>query len=185
MGDTMEVIFVAIMVPVLIAFFVFWGIKQKKYRDGQRENNTDKRDMLDLMANVMEGAFENYSYVVGYYTKVQQHLGSTTYYYFPYILAFAPEELIIFPFIKKEGRLYVRNQLPVNFSQTELKTKTRKNGVTLNFKIAGEKMPINVDAVIKSDGTEKSDKPLCVFQEAEYEKLLSYLPKYESLAKKA
>lgn len=183
MGGYSPVIFLAICVIVLTAIFVVVGMQNSKYQKAQKENNTDKRDMLDLMSRVMQEAYSNYTYLVGYYTKTQQHLNSTTFYYFPYILAFTQDELIVFPFIKKEGKLYVRNRLDVDWSQTEFKYKIGKKGTTLTLKIVGEKMPINLNPVIKGCGVEKSDKPLCVFQEQEYDLFLKYLPGYQSRAK--
>ncbi|MBQ9490520.1 MAG: hypothetical protein IJU80_11375 [Lachnospiraceae bacterium] len=185
MSDLGYLIFMAIMVVVFVVAFAVMGAKNKKYLNAQRENNTEKRAMLDLMSRVMEEQYANYTYVVGYYTQTTQKLNTTTYYYFPYILAFTVEELIVFPFIKKEGQLYVRNRLNVDWNMTDFQYKLRKNGVTITLKIMGEKMPINIDPVIKGNGIEKSDRPLCVFQEQEYEKLKMLLPEYASKAKKA
>ncbi|MBP5282278.1 MAG: hypothetical protein J6Z22_07235 [Lachnospiraceae bacterium] len=175
--------FLAVMVVVITGAFIFMGVKQNKHQQEQKENNTEKKEMLDLMTRVMEAEYPNYTYLVGYFTKVQQKIGSTVYYYFPYILAFTSNELIIFPFIKKDKQLYIRNRLDVDWRQTELKVKYKKNGVVLTFKMLGEKMPINVDAVIKGTGVEKSDRPLCVFQEQEYDLFLKYLPGFIAKAK--
>ena len=181
----MEWIFLIVAFSLVVVAVVFVTIKQNKYQKAQQENNTDKQMLLDLMQRVMEEEYSKYDYIVGYFTKVQQKIGSTVYYYFPYVMAFTQEEFIIFPFIKKEGRLYIRNRMDVDFSQVSLRKKVKKNGMTLTFKIAGEKMPINLNPVIKGSGMEKSDRPLCIYQEEEYQKLLSYLPEYEARAKKA
>ncbi|MBR6478791.1 MAG: hypothetical protein IKS85_10130, partial [Lachnospiraceae bacterium] len=76
MGGYSPVIFLAICVIVLTAIFVVVGMQNSKYQKAQKENNTDKRDMLDLMSRVMQEAYSNYTYLVGYYTKTQQHLNS-------------------------------------------------------------------------------------------------------------
>ncbi|MCR4598035.1 MAG: hypothetical protein K5678_03260 [Acetatifactor sp.] len=186
MDDFIYVILFALLVVALIVAAIVSSKKTKKLMEAQRANNTDKRDMLDLMSKVTQEAYGNYTYVVGYYTKVkQQSLNTTAYYYFPYIVAFNAEDMIIFPFIKKEGRLYIRNELKVDWNQTQLKVKQKKNGVLLTLKIMGETMPINIDAVIKSQRVEKSDRPLAVFQEAEYEKLKALLPQFVAKSKRA
>ena len=178
------VLFIALV--VFIAAIGIWeASKRKKYMKTQQETNADKRSMLDLMSKVMGEAYGNFSYLVGYYTKTTQKGNTTTYYYFPYILAFSAEELIIFPFIKKEGQLYYRNKMAVDWSATALKQKNHKKGITLTFKIVGETMPIHLDPVIDSDGTEKSDRPLGIYQEQEYQRFLGYLPGYLSKAKQA
>lgn len=180
MGDTLYIIiFVGLIIGLTVAIVVMSG-KQKKYMEDQRQNNTEKQKMLELMSRALEGEYDKYSYVVGYYTKIKQHLNVTTYYYFPYILAFSEEEMNIFPFIKEGGNLYLRNRLPVNWNATKFQYKNRKKGVTLTFKMIGETMPIHVDYVIKSSGIEKSDRPIGVYQEAEVEKLKSYLEGYRS-----
>ena len=178
-----EIIFMGIAGTAIIVAFTVMGINQKKHLKEQQADNSEKREMLDLMSRVMQEEYGKYAYVVGYYTKIQQKLGSTTYYYFPYVLAFTESEMIVFPFIKKEGRLYVRNRLDVDWNVTKLQYRIRKNSLLLRLKIAGEDMPINLNPVIKGTGTEKSDRPLCVFQEKEYEKLVAYLPGYKSMAK--
>lgn len=181
------VIFLVAMVILISTTFTFvcLSIKQNKHVKEQKENNTEKQEMLDLMTKVMGDEFQKYSYLVGYYTMTKQKLNSTTFYYFPYILAFTKEELIIFPFIKEKGHLYVRNRMDVDWPNTEFRYKMRKKGLTLTIKYFGEKMSINVDPIIKGTGVEKSDRPLCVFQEAEYEKFVAYLPDYIGMSTKA
>ena len=183
--DPITLIVLAIAFIAIICVFSVMGVKQNKHLKEQQANNTEKRQMLDLMAAVMEGEFANYTYVVGYYTKIQQKIGSTVYYYFPYVLAFNAEELIIFPFIKKEGKLYVRNRMDVNWNLTNFKYKLRKKGALLTFKMVGETMPICVDPVIKGTGMENTDRPLCVFQEQECARLMERLPFFAAKAKQA
>ena len=105
--------FIVVMAIVLIAAFSYMAYKQGQHQKAQKDDNTEKKEMLDLMTMVMEEEFSKYAYVVGYFTKVQQKIGSTVYYYFPYILAFTQDELIIFPFIKKDKKLYIRNRMDV------------------------------------------------------------------------
>lgn len=183
--DPITIIVLAIAVVAIVLAFTFLAVKQNKHLKEQQSNNTEKRQMLDLMAAVMEGGFANYTYVVGYYTKIQQKIGSTVYYYFPYVLAFNAEDLIIFPFIKKEGKLYVRNRLDIDWNMTGFKYKVRKKGTWLTIKMVGETMPIRVDPVIKGSEYENTDRPLCVFQESEYAKLLELLPSFAAKAKQA
>lgn len=183
--DPVTLFVLAIVFIAIICVFCVMAVKQNKHLKEQQANNTEKRQMLDLMAAVMEGEFANYTYVVGYYTKIQQKIGSTVYYYFPYVLAFNAEELIIFPFIKKEGKLYVRNRMDVNWNLTNFKYKLRKKGALLTCKMVGETMPICVDPVIKGTGMENTDRPLCVFQEQECARLMERLPFFAAKAKQA
>ena len=174
---------------LVIGVCVIAGISEKKkanqYMQKQAETGEDKRALLELMSKLLGEAYANYSYLVGYYTKVTHRGNTTTYYYFPYALAFTQEDLIIYPIIKKEGQLFYRNQMAVDWSATELREKKRKNGVTLTFKIVGETMPIHLDPVVKSNGTEKSDRPLGIYQEQEYQKFMEYLPGYLAKARNA
>lgn len=183
MGDVFYIVLlVGVVVAVLIAVAVS-GKNQKAYMEAQRANNTDKQGMLELMEQAMGEQYSQYSYIVGYYTKIKQHLNTTTYYYFPYILAFSESELFIFSFIKENGKLYLRNRLPINWSITKFSYKFKKNTMVLTFKILGDTMPINIDPVIKSGGVEKSDRPICVYQEQEYRRLAELLERYRSYGK--
>ena len=182
MGEVSYIITLVIVVIAVLAVVIATGKKQKAYMEAQRVNNTDKQNMLQLMEQAMGESYPNFSYLVGYYTKIKQHLNSTTYYYFPYILAFSEKELLIFPFIKENGKLYLRNRLPVNWDVTKFSYKLKKNGMVLTFKMIGETMPINIDPVIKSGGVEKSDRPICVYQEREYQRMGGYLANYSTMA---
>ena len=181
--------FMVLAVIFVIGVCVIAGVseskKAKQYMQKQLETSEDKRALLDLMSKILGEAFVNYTILVGYYTKVTHRGNTTTYYYFPYALAFTQDDLIIYPIIKKEGQLYYRNQMAVDWSATELKQKKRKDGVTLTFKIVGETMPIHIDPVIKSNGMEKSDRPLGIYQEQEYQRFMQYLPGYLAKAKNA
>ncbi len=54
----------------------------------------------------------------------------------------------------------------------------------MTINMAGEKLIINVHKVRKSTGVENSAEPLGIYQEAEVERLISYLPQYKSYAGK-
>lgn len=182
MGDLIYFFVFVVLIIALVAAFAVMGGKRKKYMEDQRQNNTDKQRLLDLMSRAMEENYSKYTYAVGYFTKVKQRLNVTTYYYFPYVLAFTPDEMVIFSFVKQNGELYLRNRLPVDWNSMKFKYKLTKKGVLLTFKMMGETMPIRVDAVIASGGEEKSDRPICVYQEQEVEKLRSYLEGYAQRA---
>lgn len=182
--DTISIIVLILFFVVAIGAIVYSMLQKKKYMRQQKETGEDKRAMLGLMAEVMGDIYEGFKYVVGYYTKTTQSGRTTTYYYFPYILAFNASQVIIFPFIKKEGKLYIRNRLPVDWNSTKFTYITKKKGFRVEFSIAGDRMPINVDSVVSSSGVEKSDRPLCVYQEQEVEELKGYLPRYKESAKK-
>lgn len=184
MKDTISIIVLIAFFAVAVGAIVYSMYQKRKYMKQQKETGEDKRAMQGLMAQVMTDAYGDFKYVVGYYTKTTQSGRTTTYYYFPYILAYNAEQIIIFPFIKKEGQLYIRNRLPVDWSSTKFTYITKSKGFKLEFTIAGDRMPINVDSVIASSGVEKSDRPLCVYQEQEVEELKSYLPRYKEYAKK-
>lgn len=168
-------------VLVVIVLVIIGVVSGKKYMKKQKEEGTDKRRMLDLMARVLEEKFQEFTYVVGYYTKTERYGRTTTYYYFPYIVAFNETDMIVFPFIVKEGQLYIRNHLVINWQETKMEYTANDKGIRLKLTIAGEKMPINIDKVIKSSGVEKSDRPLGIYQEAEVERLKAMLPNYKIL----
>lgn len=184
MSDAVWGIIGIALIVVCIVAVIYSKIKQKQYMNKQRETGEDKRAMLDLMSQVMGETYPDYTYMVGYFTKTTQHGRTTTYYYFPYILAFTSAQMIVNSFIKKEGKLYVRNQLPIDWSATKFSYSDKKKSVTMKFTIAGDLLTVNTNPVIVSGGAEKSDRPLCVYQEQEFEKLKSYLPQYKEYSKK-
>ena len=179
MSDTFAIVLVAGFAIFFVGIMIYSSVSQKRYMNQQKETGEDKRAMLDLMAQVMEGAYADYTYMVGYFTKTTQSGRTTTYYYFPYILAFNASEMIIFPFIKKEGKLYIRNRLPVDWGSMGFIYTVKKKLITLKFSVAGDTVTVNTNPVIVSGGVEKSDRPLCVYQEQEYEQLKTYLPQYK------
>ena len=90
---------------------------------------------------------------------------------------------MVFPFIKENGRLYLRNHLDVDWKVAGFDYKIKAKGMTITIKMAGDTLPINIDPVISSGGVEKSDRPICVYQEQEYQRLQGLLERYRSLAK--
>lgn len=181
MGSSIRLIAFGVISVVLIIALVVTKLQSKKYMAGQRESGSDKKALLDLMLQTLGGEYNNYSYVVGYYTKTVSKNNTTTYYYFPYVLAFHEKELIIYSFIKENGVLHIRNRLPVDFENTKLTWSEKKNGALLKLTLASETMPIHVDPVIVSNGLEKSDRPIGIYQEKEYEHFLRCLPGYTSV----
>lgn len=183
MGDIVYILLLIVVVVAVLVTVILSGKKQKAYLEAQRANNTDKQAMLDLMARALGENYEKYTYAVGYYTKIKQKLNETIYYYFPYILAFTQEEMLIFPFIKENGNLFLRNHLAVDWKVAKFDYKLKKDGMTLTFKMVGETMPIHVDSVIKGGMNERSDRPLCVFQERECAMLKGYLEGYKRMSR--
>lgn len=184
MDDIIGMVIFAVIVVFIVGVVIYSSVAEKKYMNKQKETGEDKRAMLDLMSRIMEGAYADYTYMVGYFTKTTQQGRTTTYYYFPYIVAFNSTQMILFSFIKKEGTLYIRNRLPVDWASTKFGYTVKKKLTTLKFTIAGDLVTIHTNPVIASSGVEKSDRPLCVYQEQEYERLKSYLPQYKEYSKK-
>lgn len=183
-GETFENIYVAVVLIVIVGIIIYAQMKKSKHMKEQKETGTDKKKVMDAMQKLMGDRFSDYTYVVGYYTKTEQGSRKVTYYYYPYILAFTSTELIIFPFLVKEGELIVRNRLDVDWKETELNSTENSKGTKLHIYLGGEMMIVNVDKVIKSNGAEKSDRPLAVYQEQEVERFINTLPQLKSLAVK-
>ncbi len=174
--DTIYMIafFAIIAVVVLLCL---WGVWSKaQYMKKQKNEGTDKKKVMDVMAQVMKERFDEYTYAVGNYTRTERYGRTTTYYYYSYILAFTASDMVIFPFVVKNKELLLRNCMTINWNAYKL----GKKGLDMTFHIAGEKLIINVLKVQKSSGAEKSAEPLGIYQEAEVEKLASYLPQYKS-----
>ena len=183
-SDTIGTIFV-IGVMVAVALLAIYGLwKGSQYMKEQREKGTDKNRMMEVMALVMKEKLNDYTYAVGNYTKTERYGRTTTYYYYSYILAFNESELAIFPFVVKNKEIILRNSMAINWNEVKFSYKTGKKGMDMTITLAGEKLMINVPKVQKSSGVEKSAEPIGVYQEAEVEKLMSYLPQYKSYAAK-
>lgn len=173
-----------LVLAFIVAIFIYAKMQTAKYMKQQKETGADKKKVMDAMQKLMGDRFSDYTYVVGYYTKQEQRGRTITYYYYPYILAFTSAELIIFPFLVRDGELIVRNRLDINWNETELNSVESGKGTKMHIYPAGELMIINVEKVIKSNGVEKSDKPLGIYQEQEVERFISLLPQLKSLARK-
>lgn len=182
-GDTIYLVAMLVIGGLVVALMIWYSMKKKQYMKKQLETGEDKKMVLDLMAQVMGDLYGDFTYLVGYYTKTTHSGNTTTYYYFPYVLAFNATDVIVFAIIKKEGKLYIRNRLPIDWNNTKLYFSTKKGGMRVEFTVVGEKMPINIDYVIQSGGVEESDRPLGVYQEKELEQLKAYLPQYSEYAK--
>lgn len=183
-SDTIGTIFV-IGVFVVVALITIYGLwKGSQYMKDQRENGTDKKRMMDVMSQVMKEKLNDYTYAVGNYTKTERYGRTTTYYYYSYILAFNESELAIFPFVVKDKEILLRNSMAINWDEVKFAYKVGKKGLDMTITLAGEKLMINVLKVQKSSGVEKSAEPIGIYQEAEVEKLVSYLPQYKSYAAK-
>ena len=84
----------------------------------------------------------------------------------------------------KDKELLLRNCLSINWNEVKFSYKIGKKGLDMTINMAGEKLIINVHKVRKSTGVENSAEPLGIYQEAEVERLISYLPQYKSYAGK-
>lgn len=179
-----EYLLMAAVLIFVVAIVIIGKINTSKYMKNQKESGADKKKVLDAMQKQMGDRFSDYTYVVGYYTKQEQRGRTVTYYYYPYILAFTNAELIIFPFLVREGELILRNRLDINWNETELNSVENSKGTKMHIYPSGELMIINVQKVIVSNGVEKSDKPLGIYQEQEVERFISLLPQFKSYARK-
>lgn len=171
----------AVIVFVVVVFIIAKN-KKSSYMKKQKETGTDKKKVMDAMEKAMGNRFHDYTYAVGYYTKQESKPGKVIYYYYPYILAFSTSELVIFPFLMRDGELLLRNCMNIDWKETKLDYSIYKKGTKLHICVAGEWMPIYVHKVIDSDGTEKSDRPLGIYQEQEVDRLISLLPQYKNQA---
>lgn len=178
--STLGWLIMAGIVVVVVGLVVVGMMQQKKYMKNQKETAADKRKVLDVMTQVMKEKLDNYTYAVGNYTRAERHGRTTTYYYYSYILAFNEQELVIFPFIVKDKQLLLRNCMAINWDNVKFYYKLGKTGMDMTIDLAGEKLIINVPKVQESSGVEKSSEPLGIYQEAEVERLISYLPQYKS-----
>lgn len=170
---------------VAVAIGLIWSsIAEKRYMKKQKETGEDKRAMLDLMAQVMEDTYKDYTYMIGYNVDYTYEGNIKTRHLFPYILAYNASQVIVFGYVKKDGKLYIRNRLPIDWSSTKLKAIVHKKFTELVFSFAGSGICVLLKPVIVSSGDETTVVPVGVYQEQEYEMLKSYLPKYREYSKK-
>lgn len=182
--DTIMGIGFVVVVIAVIGLSIYGVWQGIQYMKKQKEEGTDKKKVVDAMTRVMQEKLYDYTYAVGNYTKTERYGRTTTYYYYSYILAFNSSELAIFPFVVKDKEVILRNCMTINWNEVKFSYKTGKKGLDMTITLAGENLIINVLKVQKSSGVEKSANPLGVYQEAEVEKLVSYLPQYKSYAGK-
>lgn len=176
--------FVFLGLVLLVVFTVVHGIRiRKNYMKNQKETGEDKRKLRNAVAEVMPEVLDRYTLAVGNYTKTERWGRTTTYYYYSYALAFNETDLVIFPFSVKDARVKLRNCMQVNWDNMKLRYKVGKKGVSFTIRLMGESLDIIVPAVQNSSGIENSAEPLGIYQEAEVEKFISYLPKYKEYAK--
>lgn len=180
----LENLYVVVALVVIIGIVVIVMKKKAAYMKQQKETGADRKKVMDAMQKLMGDRFPDYTYVVGFYTKTENYGRGYKYYYYPYILAFSSTELIIFPFLMRDGELIVRNRLDIDWNETELNSTENSNGTKMHLYLSGEMMIINVNKVIESNGLEKSDRPLGIYQEQEVERFISLLPQFKSYARK-
>lgn len=173
-----------IVAAFIVVVVVMAMVKKSSYMKQQKETGADKKKVMDAMQKLMGDRFPDYTYVVGFYTKTESYGRGYKYYYYPYILAFSSTELIIFPFLMRDGELIVRSRLDINWNETELNSVENSKGTKMHIYPSGELMIINVQKVIESNGIEKSDRPLGIYQEQEVERFISLLPQFKSYARK-
>lgn len=166
------------VILVIAAIFVWSIVKGKQYMKKQKEEGTDRKKLMDALATVLEDKVSDFTYAVGKYTKSERRGNTTHYWYYSYALAFNENDILIVPFVVKDGQVRFRNLMPVNWEETQLKYRPGKKDIRIDFVIAGAEITMFVPYVMKSSGVENSSEPLGFYQENEVQRLLSYLPKY-------
>lgn len=177
--------YVAVLVIVGFVALIIYGVASGKgYLKKQKTDNTDKKKMLALMSEVMGDKYGDYTYVAGFFERTEP-LGGRRYrtWYYSYVLAFNQTDMIILPFVVKDGQVLLRNRMPVDWNEFKLKYHIYKDDINLDFILGGETTTMYIRNVIKGNGVEKSSKPLAVYQESEVALLRSYLPGYPNVVK--
>lgn len=179
-----EEIVAVIIIFGFIGLIIFVFITNQNYMRKQKADNTDKKKLLDLMAEVMGNQYGNYTYVTGFYERTE-YLSNrrTRTWFYSYVLAFNQTDMVILPFVVKDGQVLLRNRMAVNWNEFTLKYHLYNDDINLDFVLGGEQITMYIRKVIKSGGVEKSSKPLAVFQEQETALLKSYLPGYPNAVK--
>lgn len=149
--------------------------REKRYMAEQRMTGRDKQRMLDFMQIVMKEYYGEYTYAAGGY-RISTGRYSANYY--PYIVGFNEKNLVIISYIARNGALICRNVLPIDWHCMRLKYRITGNVVKLEFILGKTKLRINVNRVVVSEGTEKFDTPLGIYQENEVDMLIRNLPRY-------
>lgn len=169
---------------VVVVLLIRGAVIGKRYMKEQKETGADKRKVLDVMTQVMKERLDEYTLAIGNYTRTERYGRTTTHYYYSYILAFNEAELVIFPFVVKDKQVLLRNCMQINWNDVKFYYKIGTDGMDMTIGVMGENLIIKVPKVQKSAGIENSAEPIGVYQEAEVEKLISYLPRYKEYAKK-
>lgn len=185
MGGGLAGALVFVVLVLLVVIMVIRSIVAgNRYMKNQKETGEDKRRVQRVISEVMQDKLMDYTLAVGNYTKAERCGRTTTYYYYSYILACNAAELIIYPFVVKDGQVLLRNCMKVNWPDVKFRYKITKKRLELTFVMMGEKLAIDVPRVQNSSGIENSAEPLGIYQETEVEKLAAYLPGYKERAKK-
>ena len=154
---------------LLIAGGLFVNANEKRYMAAQRSTGRDKQRMLDFMQIVMKEYYGDYTYVAGG-NRISTGRYSANYY--PYIVGFNEKDLVIISYTARNGALICRNVLPVDWNCMRLKYHVFSKGVKLILILGKTKLRIKVNRVVMSDGSEKFDTPLGIFQENEVDLLI-------------
>ena len=185
MEDTVFLIiglFFGVLIPLFFIIFYFKETKfdVPKYMKRQLETKEDNMRLLHFIQQIMKERYNNFLYVAAHHISTERRPGKTTYHYHPYIIAFNSCELIIISYLVKDGNILCRYIFPVDFSQMKITYKLTRQGVSLTILSGHEMLPMDVDRIVKSSGYEQSCTPLGIYQEAEVEQLICFLPGYSS-----
>lgn len=165
---------------LLLVGVLFMHAREREYMAEQRTTGRDKQRMLDFMQIVMKEYFGEYTYVVG---GCRISTGRYSANYYPYIVGFNEKDLVVISYIARNGALICRNVLPIDWNCMRLKYHVHTNGVKLTFILGKTKLRINVNRVVVSEGSEKFDTPLGIFQEKEVDMLIISLLRNQKISR--
>lgn len=171
-----------IVLAILVVVLVFVGnSKEKKYTASQVESGEDKRIFLNFAKSLFEQP-DLYQYAAGSYIHTTHSGNTTTYHFYSYVVAFNEEgELYICPYQCENHVPYLRNKMKVDFSEAAISYKIKKDQTDFTIHIAGEPLPVWVEDVVKSDGTDDTQAPFAIDQREVRAKLNEMLPKFKEL----
>ena len=165
---------------VVIVGVLFTNAREREYMAEQRITGRDKRRMIDFMQIVMKEYYGEYTYVAGgYRISTGRFLAN----YYPYIVGFNDKDLVVISYIVRDGALICRNVLPVDWNCMRLKYHVHTKGVKLTFILGKTKLRINVNRVVISEGSEKFDTPLGIFQGEEVDMLIISLLRNQKISR--
>ncbi len=177
-------VFIIGFVLLVVVSIVLQVSQQSKYMKEQQTSGKDKAKVRELMAEVLGQQASDFSYVLGFFERTEQISSrKRRTWFYSYILAFNRSDMIILPFVVKDGELILRNRMNVNWSEMRLKYHFYKDDINLDFIQGGEQINMYIRKVVKSSGEENSSRPLGMFQAEEQELLRSYLPGYPNVTK--